>query len=360
MSEVRIEVGLGDRSYPIWIGPGLLPRIGEALSEVSFPKKLAIVTNEIVEPLYGNTLRSALENAGYEAHTIVLPDGEGTKTLQVLETIFDGLIESGIDRGCGLLALGGGVIGDIAGFAAASYMRGIPFVQVPTTLLAQVDSSVGGKTAVNHPLGKNLIGAFYQPKYVLIDVDTLKTLEKRDLAAGMAEVVKYGVIRDESFFHYLGENRKKVQDLVPETLVEIIKKSCQIKADIVENDEKEKGLRALLNFGHTYGHAVETLAGYGEYRHGEAVAIGMVVAAQVSRAFDLCSDEDVVVIRTLLADYDLPISPPEFPLDAVIGAMKRDKKVKAGLFTMVLNHGIGRADIHPVTDLEQLFEPFCG
>lgn len=353
----QIVVGLNERSYPIRIGAGVFGDIPHYLEKCGFPKKLIVLSNTRVAPLYCQQLSQPLINAGYQVSTVIVEDGEAYKSLQTMELIFEKMIKAGVDRSCGLIALGGGVIGDIGGFVAATYMRGIPFVQVPTTLLAQVDSSVGGKTAVNHPLGKNMIGAFYQPKAVLIDTDTLSTLEPRDLAAGMAEVIKYGVISDRPFFDFLKNNVSNVFDLKSSVLTEIIKKSCQIKANIVENDETEQGQRALLNYGHTYGHVVETLAGYGEYRHGEAVAIGMKVAAEISRACGVCTDMDVDEIVTLLQAYRLPVQSPVFALDDVIETVMRDKKVQQGSLKMVLNHGIGHAQIHAIDAPDVILAP---
>jgi 3-dehydroquinate synthase len=259
----RLRVGLGDRAYPIWVGHGIMERLGEALREVEFPARVAVVSNPTVNDLFGETVRSVLRQAGFSVSVILVPDGEEHKSLQTLQQIYDGLIRQGFDRTSGLVALGGGVVGDMAGFAAATFLRGIPFVQVPTTLLAQVDSSVGGKTAVNHPLGKNLIGAFYQPRHVHIDVATLDTLPAREFSAGMAEVVKYGVIRDATFFRSLFASRDQLLRHEPGPMISTVKKSCQIKANVVEIDEKEGSLRAILNFGHTFGHAVETLYAYG-------------------------------------------------------------------------------------------------
>ncbi len=351
----QLSVGLGERSYPIWIGADILDRLGEALRRVSFPKRVALVSNPTVFALYGERVIEALRREGMNPSVITIPDGEEHKNLATLETVYDALIGGGFDRGAGLIALGGGVVGDLAGFAAATFLRGIPFAQVPTTLLSQVDSSVGGKTGVNHRLGKNLIGAFYQPLHVHIDVATLKTLPPREFAAGMAEVVKYGVIRDAAFFQSLQQGRESLMRQEPSALIAAVKKSCQIKADVVENDEKESSLRAILNFGHTFGHAVETLAGYGSVRHGEAVAIGMVAAALASRTRGLCSDDDVAAIRTLLTSLHLPTAPPDFPLDAYLQAMGRDKKVKGGTLRMVLNKGIGDCAIVEIPDPEALF-----
>jgi len=351
----QLTVGLGERSYPIWIGENILNRLGEALTAVKFPRKLGVVTNPTVFGYYGEQVLTILRDGGYRPTLIQVPDGEQYKTLATLESIYDALIGNSFDRYSGLLALGGGVIGDIVGFAAATYLRGIPFVQVPTTLLAQVDSSVGGKTAVNHPLGKNMIGAFYQPLHVHIDVATLRTLPEREFAAGMAEVVKYGVIRDREFFHWLDAHRKELHNLTPEALIHAVKRSCQTKADIVELDEKESSLRAILNYGHTFGHAVETLSGYGTYCHGEAVAIGMMVAAELSQQLGYGSKEDVSAIRSLLTSFGLPVVPPEYSLEAYLAAMGRDKKVKEGTLRFVLNHGIGDCAVHDIQDPEHIF-----
>jgi 3-dehydroquinate synthase len=351
----KIVVGLEERSYPIWIGEGILDDLGSALEACSFPRKIAVVTNPTVGELYAERVLDSLAGEGFEPTLITIPDGEQFKSLTTLETIYDALIRKGFDRFTGLLALGGGVIGDITGFAAATFLRGVPFVQVPTTLLAQVDSSVGGKTGVNHPLGKNLIGAFYQPRHVHIDVSTLATLPEREFAAGMAEVIKYGIIRDRAFFDWLKITGQDLARLVPSALIHAVKRSCQIKANVVEIDEREGSLRAILNFGHTFGHAVETLAGYGEFRHGEAVAIGMIVAATVSHQLRLCSQENIDEIRNLLAVFNLPVLPPPFPLQDYLTAMGRDKKVKGGVLRLVLNQGIGDCLIQKVENAEGVF-----
>lgn len=351
----QLTVGLGERSYPIWVGDGILENLGEALHAVGFPRKVAVVTNPTVHGLYGERVLELLEREGFTVFPVTVPDGEEFKNLRTLELIYDALIAGAFDRYSGLIALGGGVVGDITGFAAATYLRGIPFVQVPTTLLAQVDSSVGGKTAVNHPLGKNLIGAFYQPRHVHIDVATLATLPTREFSAGMAEVIKYGIIRDADFFDWLCRAQERLRRRESAALIEAVKKSCQIKADIVELDEKESSLRAVLNYGHTFGHAVETLAGYGEIRHGEAVAIGMHVAAGISAKLGLCTSEEVAAIRNLLSAFDLPINPPAFPLDEYLRAMGRDKKVREGTLRFVLNRGIGECLIREIHEPEALF-----
>lgn len=344
----QVKVGLGERSYPIWIGHGQLPELGGALDAVGFPRRVAIVTNPTVGDLYGEMVVAALRDSNRQVNVVTIPDGEEYKTLATLEQIYDLLIDWRFDRYCALLALGGGVIGDLTGFAAATFLRGIPFVQVPTTLLAQVDSSVGGKTGVNHPQGKNLIGAFYQPRHVHIDVGVLATLPDREYAAGLAEVVKYGVIRDAAFFAWLENERAALLARDPAALEHAVMISCQIKADVVESDENEQGLRAILNYGHTFGHAVETLAGYGVIRHGEAVAIGMVMAARTSARLGLGSHDDVAKIAGLLRSFGLPVEPPAFPAEEYLAVMRHDKKVRDGALRLVLNHGLGVADLHQV------------
>jgi len=350
-----LQVALGERSYPIHVGSGLLSGIGERLHDIHFPHQVALVSNPVVAPLYADIVIASLQQAGFDPRLILVPDGEDFKNLDTLQLIYDQLIEQRFDRGCGMLALGGGVIGDMAGFAAATFLRGIPFVQVPTTLLSQVDSSVGGKTAVNHPRGKNLIGAFYQPQLVVIDVATLQTLDPLEVSAGLAEVIKYGVIRDAEFFIWLEEHQSLLRQQDPDALVYAIKKSCQIKADIVEIDERESSIRAHLNFGHTFGHAIENLAGYGQWKHGEAVAVGMVVAAKIAHAKGMCSEDDVARLIRLLQAVGLPVEPPDFTLAAYVEAMQRDKKVKQGALTMVLNQGIGTVVLEQVEDVAGLF-----
>ncbi len=351
----QITVPLGNRSYPIVISADILSLLGEKLADINFPRRVAIVSNSLVMSHYGETVKSSLRKYGFDFLEIILPDGEEYKTLQTLESVYDQLIQNSFDRSTGLIALGGGVIGDLVGFAAATFLRGVPFVQVPTTLLAQVDSSVGGKTAVNHPLGKNLIGAFYQPELVFIDVATLKTLDSREVSAGMAEVVKYGVIKDADFFAWLEENSLALQNCQKDALITAVKRSCQIKADIVEVDEKEGSIRAYLNYGHTFGHAIESLSGYGQWKHGEAVAIGMVVAAKISANHNLCSDEDIERLTRLLKAFNLPVEPPDYSLSDYVAAMQRDKKVKQGTLTLVLNRGIGNVQLSQVPDVKETF-----
>ncbi len=351
----KIIVNLAERSYPIIIGAKFLDNIAPHFDDVSFPKRVALVSNPKIYSFYGKGVTESLVSAGYSVHKILVPDGEEYKTLQTLEQIFDELIGHNFDRTTGLIALGGGVIGDMVGFAAATFLRGVPFAQIPTTLLAQVDSSVGGKTAVNHPLGKNLIGAFYQPALVLIDVATLETLETREISAGLAEVVKYGVIRDYGFFCWLEEHVETLKKLNRNVLIETVKRSCQIKGDIVEVDEKEGSIRAFLNYGHTFGHAVETLSGYSQWKHGEAVAMGMVVAAKIACREGLCHAEEVARIESLLTVFGLPVTHPKYLFEDYVAAMQRDKKVKQGTLSLVLNQGIGQVQLRKIPDISTVF-----
>lgn len=346
----KVHVELINDSYDINIGDGILTKTGFSLQNINFPRRVVVVTNITVAELYAETLNASLRQSDFHVDLIRLGDGEEYKTIATLTSIYDDLIRLGVDRHCGLVALGGGVIGDLVGFAAATYLRGISFAQVPTTLLAQVDSSVGGKTGINHPLGKNLIGAFHQPRHVQIDVSVLDSLPEREYRAGMAEVIKYGIIRDREFFFWLSENRQLLIERDHNALISAVKRSCQIKADVVELDEKEESLRAILNFGHTYGHAVENITGYGTYRHGEAVAIGMVVAAAISAELGFSSQNELMEIRSLLKAFGLPVIPPKLPLDKCLVAMGRDKKVKEGALRFVLNRGLGDCFIDSLPD----------
>ena len=336
-----LSVNLAENSYDIVIERGALPSLGRRCHTVGLKGVAAIISNPMVAALYGTAVRNSLEAAGYSTALIELPDGEEFKNSATLNQLYDDLLAAGVDRASFIVALGGGVVGDIAGFAAATWMRGIPFVQVPTTLLAQVDSSVGGKTGIDHPKGKNLIGAFYQPRLVLIDVDTLKTLDQRQFRAGLAEVIKYGVAIDLPFFEFIETNRAAILAMDPDILVNLIMRSCQLKAQIVELDEKEAGLRAVLNYGHTLGHAFETLSGYHDLVHGEAVAIGMVLAARVSAAEGLCNQEDVSRISALILQCGLLIEIPGFNRQSLINAISADKKSKGGTITFICNQGIG-------------------
>lgn len=337
-----LSVDLGERAYPIHIGAGLLGR-GRLIAERLPRRKAVIVTNVTVAPHYLARLDDALRGEGVATSSIVLPDGESHKNWETLNRIFDSLLQQRCDRKTALIALGGGVIGDLAGFAAAIYQRGVPFVQVPTTLLAQVDSSVGGKTAINHPLGKNMIGAFYQPLAVVADTDTLATLPEREFAAGMAEIVKYGLIRDADFFLWLEANMTRLVQRDPESLAHAIERSCVLKAEVVALDERETGVRAVLNFGHTFGHAIETGTGYGTWLHGEAVAAGMVMAAKLSQKLGLLGEADVNRIAALLGRAGLRLEPPRLGRERFLELMGRDKKVQDGRVRFVLLERIGSA-----------------
>lgn len=347
MNSRTINVELGARSYPIVIGSGLLGG-GFDLSEHIVGEDCLVVTNETVGPLYLDKLRGNLASKTVEA--IALPDGEQFKTTDTLHKVLDKLVEVGANRDTTVVALGGGVVGDIAGFAAASYMRGVGFVQVPTTLLAQVDSSVGGKTGINHPQGKNLIGAFYQPGVVLIDTDTLQTLPERELKAGLAEVIKYGAIADAGFLGWLEENVDALLTGDAQALAYAIQRSCELKAEVVAEDERETGRRAILNFGHTFGHAIENSLGYGELLHGEAVAIGMVMAADMS-VIDQAERER---LRELLIRAGLPVDPPAVGAQRLFDAMGLDKKVAGKQLRLVLLRQTGDAYVTAEFDHDKL------
>ena len=336
-----LTVDLGDRSYPIHIGQDLLGTPALLTKHIQ-GRQVMIVSNETVAPLYLTVVREMLAN--HALATVILPDGEQYKTLETLNTIYTALLKHRFNRGCTLVALGGGVVGDITGFAAASYQRGVAFLQVPTTLLAQVDSSVGGKTGVNHPLGKNMIGAFHQPGAVLIDTNTLDTLDDRQLSAGLAEVIKYGLIHDTGFFSWLEENMEALRARDKSALAYAIERSCAIKAEIVAADERESGRRALLNLGHTFGHAIETSTGYGTWLHGEAVATGMLMAADLSARHGWLTAADVQRTRALLQSAGLPLSPPaDMDESRFMKLMAVDKKVVDGGLRLVLLKAIGTA-----------------
>lgn len=354
----KIRVDLEEQSYDICIGSGLL-RSGNVLREKILGRRVFIVSNEVVADHYlGGVLRQ-LE--GIDADVHLMPDGEQFKTLQTLESIIGDLLAKGHNRSTTIVALGGGVVGDTAGYAAASYQRGVPFIQVPTTLLSQVDSSVGGKTAVNHELGKNMIGAFYQPKRVYVDTDTLQTLPQRELSAGLAEVIKHGVLADSEYFDVVEKDISQLQQKDEAALIRAIKGSCEIKAAVVAQDERESGQRALLNFGHTFAHAIETGMGYGQWLHGEAVGAGMVMAADLSVRLGLCSLDDSQRIKTLVAKAGLPIAgPSEVSADAMLAFMAKDKKATdEGLRFVLIKGGIGQTEIVqnvPVSVLRETLE----
>lgn len=341
MKTLRVE--LGKRSYPIYIGTGLLAA-RDLFADHIHGKQVAVVTNETVAPLYLETVLSQLKT--YNMAKVILPDGERYKTLETLNQIFNGLLQNKFGRNATLVALGGGVVGDMGGFAAACYQRGIPFIQIPTTLLAQVDSSVGGKTGVNHPLGKNMIGAFYQPQCVIIDTDVLATLDDRQLSAGLAEVIKYGLIRDAEFFDWLEDNIDALLARDKAALAFAIERSCLNKADVVAADETESGVRATLNLGHTFGHAIETGMGYGEYLHGEAVAIGICLASELSKCQGWISEETMARVINLLKKAKLPVTPPAaISSDQFVELMAVDKKNVDGQIKLILLKAIGQATL---------------
>ena len=352
-----LHVELGDNSYPLVVGTGLLDSIGKLLSPHAKSNKVLIVSDAFVKTRYMPVVLKSLEAAGLDVSTIEVPVGEESKSLVQFSRIQDSLVEHQLDRGSMLIALGGGVIGDLAGFAAAVYMRGIRYVQIPTTLQAQVDASVGGKTAINHPKGKNLIGAFHQPKSVIIDVDTLKTLPQRDIRAGLIEVIKMGVIRDKPLFERVEENLEAIFNLDDTTLIEIISQACVNKAEIVAKDEKESGLRMVLNYGHTFGHALEALTHYNRYRHGEAVSIGMNCAAQLAANLGMFSETDFQRQRTLLMRAKLPITfPSDLTPEALCDAMYLDKKTLGGKLRLILPTRIGEVVIQNDVDDRHILE----
>lgn len=356
-----LRVELGERSYPIYIGENLLSQAQMYVPHIR-GKQVLIVSNETVAPLYLAQTEAALRD--FQLASVILPDGEEYKTMATLDRIFTALLENRFDRSCTLVALGGGVIGDMTGFAAASYQRGVDFVQIPTTLLSQVDSSVGGKTGVNHPLGKNMIGAFHQPRCVVADTSTLNTLPDRELSAGLAEVIKYGMINDPEFFSWLESNLNALLRRDAQALGYAIERSCRLKAEIVAADEKEGGVRALLNLGHTFGHAIETGMGYGEWLHGEAVATGMVMAAELSSRMGLVSNEDTARCRSLLQRAGLPVqAPAEISAQQFVSLMAVDKKNIGGRIRLVLMRGIGQSFISDEVsreDLQQAIEAHQG
>jgi len=342
MQTLRVE--LGERAYAIHIGEGLLSAAGPILAQLDLPR-VAIVTNATVAPLYLDRLTEALRAAKVEVISIVLEDGERYKDWATLNRIYDRLLECRCDRKTTLIALGGGVIGDLTGFAAATYMRGVPFIQVPTTLLAQVDSSIGGKTGINHPLGKNMIGAFYQPRLVLADTRVLETLPPRELSAGLAEVIKHGLVRDAAFFAWLEQNVEKLLACDQDALGYAVRRCCEIKAAVVAEDERESGVRALLNFGHTFGHAIESGLGYGKWLHGEAVAAGMAMAADLSRRLGFIAEADARRIIALIRRAGLPTAPPEIAPARLLELMGVDKKAEGGKLRFVLLDAIGAASV---------------
>lgn len=348
-----VRVALGSRGYPIYIGRGLLARV-DLLLPLLPQRRVAVVTNTIVARLYLDGVARALEQAGVDCVQVVVPDGEDHKDWQTLNMIFDTLLANRCDRQTAIIALGGGVIGDLAGFAAATYQRGVPYIQLPTTLLAQVDSSVGGKTAINHPRGKNMIGAFHQPIAVVSDVGALATLPVRELRAGLAEVIKHGAILDATFFDWLEGNAERLLRQEEDALTYAVMRSVQIKAEIVALDERESGLRALLNFGHTFGHAIELGLGYGQWLHGEAIAAGMVMAAHLSTQLGLLDARAADRLRRLLSQVGLPTVGPPLEIDRYLDLMAVDKKAVAGRVRFVLLERLGKATLGDAVPLPTL------
>jgi 3-dehydroquinate synthase len=346
-----LTVELGDRSYPIHIGENLLAR-GDLLRPHIRSSQVCVVTNTTVAPLYLDKLKAAL--SGLQVQVVTLPDGEGYKTLDTVATIYDKLLEHSFSRSSTLIALGGGVIGDMTGFAAATYQRGVNFIQIPTTLLSQVDSSVGGKTGVNRPLGKNMVGAFYQPRCVLADTATLNTLPDRELKAGLAEVIKYGFINNHAFHLWLWQNMPELLQRDAEKLQYAVKLSCEEKAAIVAADETEGGIRAILNLGHTFGHAIETAMGYGEWLHGEAVAAGMVMAADLSWRLGMLRHEDAQAVKALVEAAGLPVAPPAIDEETFLRLMGKDKKADQGKMKFILLRAIGKATVESGIPLDVL------
>ena len=360
ISETPVSIDLGDRRYDILIGEQLLDSVS---TWANLPKAATalIVTNTTVAPLYAQRLQAALAPLYPQVHTVALPDGESHKDWQTLNLIFDELLGKGADRKTVLFALGGGVVGDMTGFAAACYMRGVPFVQVPTTLLAQVDSSVGGKTAINHPIGKNMIGAFYQPQRVVCDLDTLQTLPQREMSAGLAEVIKYGPIADMQFLDWIDGNLDALLARDPKALAHAVKRSCEIKAWVVGQDEREGGIRAILNFGHTFGHAIEAGLGFGEWLHGEAVGCGMVMASHLSQRLGMVDEAFVSRFTALVERAGLPIVGPKLGAEEYLHHMRVDKKAEAGEIKFVLIDKPGTATVRGAPDalVAQVIDDCC-
>lgn len=346
-----LEVDLGNRSYPIHIGSDLIDQ-SELFSACKKATSVYIVTNTTVAPLYAERLTKTLEKLSKSVRTIILPDGESYKDWKNLQLIFDDLLKFGADRQAMLVALGGGVIGDMTGFAAASFMRGIRFIQVPTTLLAQVDSSVGGKTGINHPLGKNMIGAFHQPAAVIADLNTLKTLPARELSAGLAEVVKHGAIADAEFLSWIEAHAQALLSCDTTAMTHAVLRSCEIKSVVVSADEREGGIRATLNFGHTFGHAIEAGMGYGAWLHGEAVACGMVMGADLSRRLNFITQDEVNRLTKIIQSMNLPTNPPKFGAQRFMELMQVDKKTEGGQIRYVVLEKIGKAQIKSVPDTQ--------
>ncbi len=351
----KVNIHLGERSYPVYIGEKLLSQAGALLNNYEISKKIAVISNPVVWRFYGQHVIKSLKDAGFLPVKIIIPDGERYKNLKTVEKIWTEMLKAGIDRkGC-VIALGGGVIGDIAGFVSATYMRGIRYVQVPTTLLAQVDASIGGKTGIDHKLGKNLIGAFHQPLFVLSDISTFKTLQEREYRAGLAEVIKYGIIKDAQLFRFMETERERVLARNGESMIYIVRRCSEIKAEIVERDEREEtGLRSILNFGHTIAHAIESATGYRKYLHGEAVAMGMVVEAELSEVLGYTSEEEVEKVRKVIRGY-FDYSPDDMLKKRILSYIKLDKKKTGELISIPLLLSIGNVEVKKINLKKLLF-----
>ncbi|MDN5293135.1 MAG: 3-dehydroquinate synthase [Eubacteriales bacterium] len=354
MNIQTVKVNLGERSYCIQIGSGLLVEAGRWVREVKEPCRVMVVSNHTVFSLYGEGFMAALKKEGFEPFPALIPDGEIYKSLDSATRLYSTALAEGLDRNHLVIVLGGGVVGDLGGFVAATYMRGLPYVQVPTTLLAQVDSSVGGKVGVNLPEGKNLVGAFHQPLLVLADVTTLRTLPLREFVAGLAEVIKYGLLGNASFFEWLEERMDDLLALQEEALIHAVTVSCTMKGEIVSRDERESNIRALLNLGHTFGHVVETLSGYTTYLHGEAVAMGMMAATLLSHRRGFLSEEEVARVARLLRRAGLPVVMPRYDAESILAVMRRDKKVRDGRIRVILPEKIGQAKIRDDVTEEEI------
>ncbi len=350
----EITVGLAERSYNIAVGTGLLDAIGGRAQHLGFHSPIPIITDSNVGPLYAERVKQSLEQAGYSTNVITFKAGEASKHLDTVSQLYDQMVQLRPERKSGLIALGGGVVGDVAGFVAATYLRGIPFIQVPTTLLAQVDASVGGKVGIDHPGGKNLIGAFHQPREVVIDTGTLTTLSQREIRAGLAEAIKHGIIADADLYSWTEQNLSRLLQVDLDAYNEVIPRNCQIKAHVVEQDERESGLRAILNFGHTIGHAIEALTKYSQYLHGEAIAIGMLAEAQLGSELGITPVEEVERIHALLKQTGYPLDKPKITADELIESMFRDKKVESGKLRFVFPKRIGDVVIQSVEDIQAI------
>lgn len=351
-----IFVDLGKDSYSIIIDRGILGQVGTLISKVISPGKVIIVTDKIVEPLYGNVVLNSLSECKFDVKLVSLEPGEEQKSMAMAEVLYESLFDHEMDRKSLIVALGGGVLGDLTGFVASTFMRGIPFIQIPTTLLAQVDSSIGGKVAVNHPRGKNMIGCFYQPKAVFIDTDTLRTLPKAEITAGMVEVIKYGMIKDAAFFEYIEKHLPEILGLEPAVLEEIIYNSCKVKTHVVELDEKEEGLRAILNYGHTIGHALEALTSYKKYRHGDAVAMGMICASKIAMEMNLADESVLKRQESLFVKLGLSLKDTELNPDDIVSILYQDKKTIGGKLRFVLPTDIGTVVINDRVNEETILK----